>query len=236
MDAASGWIAKAWNATVMTTGQYRHIHGSGQRVMLTTTEHSVDRMLHTQRSNGREPGDLQDLVSSSKVVPLGKPEVVRVVHDLCQKPIGRVIFRRIDGALANASPDAQWEEVSRGLVDEEQRVASSREPISPWEVCLVRVIRIEETAFQEQSPQRRARDLERHRVVDPEWDPVGPRYEPPDSVRARRQPLHRKQQVLGVVGEDSWYRTLWQCVGPLAVVQQLIVLHSLQAVELIRRS
>jgi hypothetical protein len=147
-------------------------------------------VLDTQRPNSRKPGDLQHLVSRSKVVPLGEPEVVHIVHDLCQQPVRGVILRRVDGTLTNAGPDGQREEVARGLVDVEQGVASRREPGGPGEVRLIRVIGIEEATLQEQSPQGQTRELERHRVVNPEWDPVDPGREPPDGVRARGQPLH----------------------------------------------
>lgn len=137
-------------------------------------------------------------------------------------------------APTGISSDSQGQKEIRCFVNEEVRVARCGVKARVrCKIGLGRIVGVEEPAGNKQILQRHAAcDLFCGGVGDLEGERFRCGIQSPDGVGAVGQPFHGEEQILSVVGEDSWNWAIREDVLPFAVVEQSVILYGLQIVEL----
>lgn len=148
-----------------------------------------------QRADSSHVHNLDNLMSSRQMLPLGKPQIANIVHDLCKEPIVPGIRWCVNKTSTLVSPDGQGQEISRSLIDIKVSIHSSRITSSVcrgFKFCLISVVRVEQPARCEQLLQGHASDVLCNFVIDLEVELVFTRIQSADLIGAERKTFHRE--------------------------------------------
>lgn len=147
----------------------------------------------TQRADSSHVHNLDNLMGSGQVLPLGKPQIANVVHDLSKEPVIPGICWCVNKTSTLVSSDGQGQEISRSLIDIKVSIHSSRITSSVCrglEFCLISVVGVEQTTRCEQLLQGHASDVLCNLVIDLEVELVFARIQPADLIGAERKTFH----------------------------------------------